>query len=79
MGKTKISPTEAAALMEKSTLFVYEAMRRGLLDIGVAMQMPGSTRWSFSISPSMLASYLGISTEELFKRLAALRERKSVC
>lgn len=75
----KISPTEAAALMEKSTLFIYEGMRRGLLEIGVAMQMPGSTRWSFSISPSMLASYLGISTEELFKRLAALRERKSVC
>ena len=76
MSSNKISPTEAAALMEKSTLFVYEGMRRDVLEIGVAMQMPGSTRWSYSISPTMLANYLGIDVATLYERLEAIRERK---
>lgn len=74
----KISPTEAAALMGKSTLFVYEAMRRDVLDIGVAMQLPGSTRWTYSISPTKLANYLGVDVEMLFERLSEIRERKDV-
>lgn len=75
MGRNKISPTEAAALMEKSTLFVYEGMRREVLEIGVAMQMPGSTRWSYSISPTMLANYLGIDVDTLYQRLSDLRSK----
>lgn len=69
----KILPCEAAKLMGKSNLFVYEAMRRGFLDIGVAMQMPRSSKWSFSISPTKLAEYLGIDVDELNERLRELR------
>jgi len=74
----KISPTEAAALMEKSTLFIYEGMRREVLDIGVAMKMQGSSKWSYSISPTKLAQYLGVDVETLYERLAVIRERKGV-
>lgn len=57
-GVKKVTVAEAARRMGKSTLFVREGMRRGVLPIGTAMQMPGSTKWSFHISPAMLDAYL---------------------
>lgn len=79
MGKErKILVCEVAKLLGKSNLFVYEAMKRGYLNIGVAMQMPNSTKWSFSISPTQLAEYLGIDVATLNERLADIRgERKT--
>lgn len=59
----KITVQTAAKLMGKSTLFVREGMRRGVLPIGEAMQMPGSQKWSFYISPKLLADYIGVSVE----------------
>lgn len=59
----KITVQTAARLMGKSTLFVREGMRRGVLPIGEAMQMPGSNKWSFYISPKLLADYIGVSVE----------------
>lgn len=69
----KILPCEVAKLLGKSNLFIYEAMKRGVLDIGVAMQMPGSTKWSFSISPTKLADYMGIDVATLNARVLELR------
>lgn len=69
----KILPCEAAKLMGKSNLFVYEAMKRGVLDIGIAIQMPGRTKWSFSISPTKLAEYLGIDVSTLNEKLREMR------
>lgn len=69
----KILPCEAAKLLGKSNLFVYEAMRRGVLNIGVAMQMPNSKKWTFSISPTLLAEYLGIDMPTLNERLTEIR------
>lgn len=59
----KITVETAARLMGKSTLFVREGMRRGVLPIGIAEQMPGSQKWSFYISPKLLADYIGVSVE----------------
>ena len=59
----KITVRTAARLMGKSTLFVREGMRRGVLPIGEAMQMPGSNKWSFYISPKLLAEYIGVPLE----------------
>lgn len=73
MGNTKIKVAEVATLLGKSNLFVYEAMRRGCLNIGVAIQMPNSTKWTFSISPTQLAEYLGIDIPTLNERLASIR------
>lgn len=68
---SKITTAQAAALMGKSPLFVREAMRREVLDIGTAMQMPGSRKWNFYISPAKLAEYIGVSVPELMERLGA--------
>lgn len=73
MKDNKILPTEVAKLLGKSNLFVYEAMKRGFLNIGVAMQMPNSTKWTFSISPTKLAEYLGIDIDTLNERLSEIR------
>ena len=75
--ESKILVCEAAKLLGKSNLFVYEAMKRGYLNIGVAMQLPNSTKWSFSISPTQLAQYLGIDIATLNKRLASIREERN--
>ena len=60
---TKITVQMAAKLMGKSTLFVREGLRLGKLPIGEAMQLPGSTKWTFFISPPELAKYLGVDLE----------------
>ena len=66
----KITTAEAAAIMGKDQLFVREAMKQGLLNIGVAMLMPGSkVRWSYFISAQLLADYLGITVDQLWEML----------
>ena len=59
----KITVQTAARLMGKSTLFVREGMRRGVLPIGEAFQLPGSSKWTFYISPPLLAKYIGVDLE----------------
>lgn len=54
----KVTVAEAARRMGKSQLFVREAMKRDLLPIGTALQLPGSTKWTFHISPAKLDAYL---------------------
>ena len=66
MSAQKITVQRAAALLGKSTLFVRESMRRGTLPIGTAEQMPGSSRWTFIISPQALADYMGCSVRDLY-------------
>ena len=63
----KITVQTAARLMGKSTLFVREGMRRGMLPIGEAMQMPGSQKWRFYISPKLLADYICVSVEAVLE------------
>lgn len=72
----KILVCEVAKLLGKSNLFVYEAMKRGFLNIGVAMQLPNSSKWSFSISPTLLSEYLGVDIPTLNERLASIREER---
>lgn len=55
----KITVAEAARLMGKSNLFVYEGLRRGELPIGSASQNEETGRWNYFISPPLLAKYIG--------------------
>ena len=75
-GFVKISVPEAAKIMQKSVLFVYEGMRRGVLPIGEAMQMPGSTKWTYFISPPLLAQYLGVRLEDLIEEVRNIQCEK---
>lgn len=72
-GFVKISVPEAAKVMGKSSLFVYEAMRRGILPIGEAMQMPGSSKWTYFISPPLLAQYLGVELKDLVEEVRRMQ------
>lgn len=70
MTATKITTAQAAKLMGKSAVFVREGMKRGALPIGSAVQMPGSSKWSFYISPMMLAAYLGTDVPTVLRGCA---------
>ena len=72
-GFVKISVPEAAKIMRKSVLFVYEGMKRGVLPIGEAMQMPGSSKWTYFISPPLLAQYLGVELSDLIEEVRSLK------
>ena len=66
----KITTAEAAAIINTSPQFVRVAMQRGILNIGIAMQMPNSTQWTYNISPKLLEEYTGKNVE---KELAKIR------
>ena len=73
----KVTVQVAAKLMRKSTLFVREGMKRGVLPIGEACQLPGSTKWTFYISPPLLANYIGIDLETVQKAATEMAEKKA--
>ena len=73
----KITPEIAGKLMGKGAVFVREAMKAGDLPIGVALQMPESQKWSFFISPSRLAEYLGIEVKELLALVEEMHNEAS--
>ena len=75
---TKIQVQDVARLLGKSNLFIYEAMKRGVLDIGVAMQMEGKKKWTFSISPTKLAEYMGVDVNTLFGMVEEIRAGREV-
>ena len=66
----RITTAQAAKLMGKTPLFVREGMRRELLPIGRAMQL-SEHRWTFYVSPPLLAAYIGVDLEDLWAQLSA--------
>ena len=71
MTENKITTDQAAKLMGKSAVFVRECMKRVAMPIGSAVQMPGSGKWSFFLSPTMLASYLGVDVPTVMRGCAS--------
>ena len=67
----------AAFLMRKSTLFVREGMRRGVLPIGEADKRPGSTKWNFYISPTLLANYIGTDLETVMEAATEMAKKQA--
>ena len=70
-GKIRIS--DVAKLLEKSELTIREGIKQEFFEFGVAMQLPGSTKFNFTISPAKLAEHEGITVEELYKRIDEVR------
>lgn len=66
----RITTAQAAKLMGKTPLFVREGMRRELLPIGRAMQL-SEHRWTFYVSPPLLAAYIGVDLDDLWAELSA--------
>lgn len=73
MKNYKILPTEVAKLIGKSDLTVREGIKREYFDFGVAMQLPDSKKYNYTIFPAKVAEFLGISIEELWKRVDEVR------
>lgn len=73
----RITMTEAARVMGKDPLFVGEMMKRGRLPIGEAELMDGRIRWNYFISPKLLADYLGLTIDELWKEIENVRCREA--
>lgn len=69
MKSFKILPADVAKLLGKSELTIREGMKREYFDFGIAMQLPGSTRYNFTIFPAKVAEMLGITVEELYERI----------
>ena len=69
----RITVAEAARVMGKDTLFVSELLKQGRLPIGDAEQMEGRVRWNYYISPKLLADYIGLSMDELWREIANVR------
>lgn len=67
--KHSISVNEAAIIIGASPQFVRIAMQRQVLDIGVAMMMPGSKEYTYNISANRLAEYSGKNIEEELEKI----------
>ena len=65
----KITTVEAAEIIHSSPQFVRCAMQRGVLPIGIAMQMPDSSVWTYNISQKLLAEYTGLDIAKELKRI----------
>lgn len=60
----RISTATAARIIEKSEDYIRFGLQQQRLPFGTAVQT-GVNRWSYHISPKLLADYSGVSMEEL--------------
>lgn len=58
--KNKITVAQAAQLMNKDQVYIREGIKSGRLPIGTAIRLPGSTKYSYYISPKLFWEYTGI-------------------
>lgn len=63
----KISIKKAAAVMGCTEQFIRIGMQRNQIDIGMAVKT--SSRWTYLIVPDKLAAAMGISIEDLERRM----------
>lgn len=63
----KIKVTEAAAILHVSQQYVRIGLQRGVLPIGTAIKM--SSKWTYNISPKLLADYSGADIGEELERI----------
>lgn len=71
-----IPVTIAASIMGKDQQFLREAMKRGLIDLGVCYQKEGSNQYDFYISPFKLWQLTGYVYKGLEEETRLMEERK---
>ena len=60
----QIKIKQAAKIMGKCEQFVRIGLQRGLLPFGTAVQIRGTTRYSYYISPAKFWDYVGQEAKE---------------
>ena len=73
-----IPVTIAASIMGKDQMFIREAMKRGLLDLGLCYQKEGSEQYDFYISPFKLWQLTGYVYKGLEEETRLMEERKEL-
>ena len=71
-----IPVTIAASIMGKDQMFIREAMKRGLLDLGLCYQKEGSEQYDFYISPFKLWQLTGYVYKGYEEEVELAEERK---
>ncbi len=61
---TRISTATAARVIDKAEDFIRFGLQQNRLPFGTAVQT-GPKRWSYHISPKLLADYSGLTVEEI--------------
>ncbi len=61
---TRISTATAARVIDKAEDFIRFGLQQNRLPFGTAVQT-GPKRWSYHISPKLLADYSGLAVEEI--------------
>ena len=59
----RVSTAIAARILDKSEDFIRWGLQQGRVPIGSAVQT-GPKRWSYHVSPKLLADYSGLSIDE---------------
>lgn len=60
----RVSTAIAARILDKSEDFIRWGLQQGRVPIGSAVQT-GPKRWSYHVSPKLLADYSGLSIDEI--------------
>ena len=65
MAKLWLSPEEAAPVLGMKPAKIRDCMRRGILDLGLAIppEKTGKTMWEFRIYPAKVARIIGEKLE----------------
>lgn len=72
--KREVTTKEAAEILGVGQLTIQEGMKCGALQIGAAFQQTDSTTWTYIISAGKLGDFLGVSREEILKRVEQMRQ-----
>lgn len=68
----------AASIMGKDQQFLREAMKRGLLDLGICYKKENSEQYDFYISPFKLWQLTGYVYKGLEEEMRLMEERKEL-
>lgn len=71
-----IPVTIAASIMGKDQMFIREAMKRGLIDLGVCYKKENSEQYDFYISPFKLWQLTGYIYKGYEEEVELAEERK---
>ncbi|WP_281782809.1 hypothetical protein [Veillonella parvula] len=59
-----VTVLEASKIMKKSPQYIRQGIKTGLLPIGKAIKIDGSSKYTYYISPKLLKDYTGAPLDD---------------
>lgn len=75
MRDNNIKPAEAAEILGVSPQFIRVAMQSGVLPIGIAIKLPGSSEFTYQISDNLLQERTSKNVQEEIARIRQQNKR----